>query len=153
MVHVFGMYLLVSLYILYKYTLIHTFTTCDLRAGSCVRTSRPKVPLGLLMYVSHGRQHQRMALGACACSGRQPTGTFMFRGLVTYWAPMGGDFPCSSSMRRSLGRVRFGCSEASNAESMQETPLALHGARSKDRGGVGSGTRMYWYVSMYIGMY
>ena len=66
---------------------------------------------------------------------------------------LGGDVPCRSSMRRSLGRVRFGCSEASNAESMQETPLALQGALSKDRGRVGSGTRMYWYVSIYIGMY
>jgi hypothetical protein len=71
-----------------KYTLIHTFTTSDLGAGSCVRTSRPnlKVPLGLLMYVSHGRQHQRMALGACACSGRPPTGTYILRRPITYWA-------------------------------------------------------------------
>ena len=86
LVYVFGMYLFVSFHMVYKYTLIHTFTTGDLRAGSCVRTSRPKVPLGLLMYVSHCRQHQHMALGAFACSGRQPTGTFMLRGPATYWA-------------------------------------------------------------------
>ena len=84
----------------YKYTLIHTFTTGDLRAGSCVRTSRPKVPLGLLMYVSHGRQHQRMALGAFACSGRQPTGTFMLRGPATYWA---GTFRAAARCDAALG--------------------------------------------------
>ena len=66
---------------------------------------------------------------------------------------LGGDVPCCCLELNRLGRVRFGCSEASNAESMQETPLALQGARSKERGRVGSGTRMYWYVSIYIGMY
>ena len=84
----------------YKYTLIHTFTTGDLRAGSCVRTSRPKVPLGLLMYVSHGRQHQRMALGACACSGRPPTGTFMLRSPITYLA---GTFLAAAWSEADLG--------------------------------------------------
>ena len=83
-----------------KYTLIHTFTTCDLGAGSCVRTSRPKVPLGLLMYVSHGRQHQRMALGACACSGRPPTGTFMLRSPITYLA---GTFLAAAWSEADLG--------------------------------------------------
>ncbi len=66
--------------------LIHTFATGDLRAGRCVRASRPEVPLGPLMYASYGWQQLSVALGAYASSGRPPTGTFMLSGQVAYLA-------------------------------------------------------------------
>ena len=160
LVHVFGMYLLVSLYILYKYTLIHTITTGDLRAGSCVRTSRPKVPLGLLMYVSHGRQHQRMALGACVCSRRPQTGTFILRRPITYWA---GTFRAAAWNEAGLGGLDLAAVKPTSPRAHRKLrwPSSASGAElgaALVRAHVCIG--MYPYISVcidrywtYIGMY
>ena len=150
LVHVFGMYLLVSWYMFYTYTLIHTFTTCNLKAGSCVRTSRPKVPLGLQKYLSHGRQHQRMALGACACSGRPPTGTFMLRSPITYLA---GTFLAAAWSEADLGGSDLAAVKPTSPRAYRKLRWPCRAHWAEIGGNVGSGTRMYWYVSMYIGMY
>jgi hypothetical protein len=148
------MYLLVSLYIFYKYTLIHTFTTGDLRAGSCVRTSRPKVPLGLLMYVSHGRQHQRMALGACACSGRPPTGTSMLRRPITYWA---GTFRAAAWSETGLGGSDSAAVKPASPRAYRKlrwpssaSGVELGSALVQERACISS---MYWYVFVCICMH
>jgi hypothetical protein len=69
----------------------------------------------------------------------------------------GGDVPCCRLERSRLGRVKFGCSEANIAESLQETPLALQGALSRDRGQPWFGhtyvlvcIHVYWYVLIGI---
>ena len=66
----------------YRYILIHTFATCYLRAGRCVRASLPEVPLGPRMHVSHCWQQLLVAQGPCASTGRPPTSTFMLSGPI-----------------------------------------------------------------------
>jgi hypothetical protein len=98
LVHVFGMYLLVYLYIFYKYTLIHTITTGDLRAGSCVRTSRTKVPLGLLpagdtgtiSHSMHGLMSASYPGGECDKTDQLGTGSVLF--YINSW-PWPSDHP------------------------------------------------------------
>jgi hypothetical protein len=56
---------------------------------------------------------------------------------------LGGDVPCCRLELNRLGRFRFGCSDASIAESLQETPLAQQCERSGVGGRIGSGTSVY----------
>ena len=62
--------------------MIHTFPSCNLRAGRCVRSSLSEVPLGPQMYVSHCWHQLRVAQGPCPSTGRPPTGTFMLSGPI-----------------------------------------------------------------------
>ena len=66
----------------YRYVMIHTFATCNLRAGRCMRSSLSEVPLGPQMYVSHCWHQLRVAQGPCPSTGRPPTGTFMLSGPI-----------------------------------------------------------------------
>ena len=143
--------------------MIHTFATCNLRAGSCVRASLPEVPLGPRMHVSHYCQ----VGNSCAwLRGHVLAQRDRQRALSCFL----GRLPCGrqhSASPRLLGPSRFWCSVAHSTESIQETKLAHQGAQSRDRGPRLFGhtcalvcinmywyvSRVYWYVYTRTGMY
>ena len=154
------MYLFVCFNVFDRYMLIHTFATCDLRAGCCVRTSLPEVPWGLrCMYHTVGNSCAWLR-GHVLAQGDSQRALSCFLGLL----------PCGrqhSASPRLLGPSRFWCSVAHSTESIQETKLAHQGAQSGDRGPRLFGhacalvcinmywyvSRVYWYVYTCTGMY
>ena len=134
----------------YRYVMIHTFATCNLRAGSCVRSSLSEVPLGPPMYVSHCWHQVCVAQGPCASTGRPPAGTFMLFGPIAY---RGATFRVAAPSRASFGLPDSGAvfPTALRAYRKLSWPIRARGAEIGGR--VCLGTRVYWYVCKCIGMY
>jgi len=130
--------------------MIHTFPSCNLRAGRCVRSSLSEVPLGPQMYVSHCWHQLRVAQGPCASTGRPPTGTFMLSGPIDQRE---ATFRVAARSLASFGLPDSGAvlPTALRAYRKLSWPIRARGAEIGGR--VCLGTRVYWYVCACTGMY
>ena len=130
--------------------MIHTFATCDLRAGRCVRSSLSEVPLGPRMYVSHCWHQLRVAQGPCASTGRPPTGTFMLSGLIDQRE---ATFRVAARSLASFGLPDSGAVLPTALRAYKKLSWPIRARGAEIGGSVCLGTCVYWYVCICIGMY